>query len=64
MNQRRKTVPRTRVSSRSSAFGTAELIAREKNEKRSAKKRSALDNRFHRTYLAFSRTLPSRYHEL
>ena len=49
MSQRRKTVPPTRVSSRSSQPGRSELIAREKNEKQSAKERTALDNRFHRT---------------
>jgi hypothetical protein len=54
MSQRRKTVPPNRVTSRSSHSGRSELIARENNEKRSAKKRSALDDRFHRTYFAFS----------
>ena len=51
MSQRRTTVPPTRVSSRSSHRGRSELIARE-NEKQSAKERTTLDNRFHRTDLA------------
>lgn len=54
MSPRRKTVPPTRVSSRSSQSGRSELIARKKNEKQSAKGRSVLDNRFHRTNLRFS----------
>ena len=54
MSPRRKTVPPTRVSSRSSQAGRSELIAREKNEKQSAKERTALDNRFHRTDPALS----------
>ncbi len=51
MSQRRTTVPPTRVSSRSSSSGRSELIAGKKNEKQSAKKRTALDNRFYRTAL-------------
>jgi hypothetical protein len=54
MSQRRTTAPPTRVSSRSSRSRRSELIAREKNEKQSAKERTALDNRFHRTDLRFS----------
>jgi hypothetical protein len=49
MSQRRKTVPPTRVSSRSPRSGRSGLIAREKTKKQSAKRRTALDNRFHRT---------------
>lgn len=49
MSQRRKTVPPTRVSSRSSRTGRSGLIAKEKTEKQSVKERTALDNRFHRT---------------
>jgi hypothetical protein len=60
MSQRRKTVPPTRVSPRSSRIRRSELIAREKNEKQSAKERTALDNRFYRTYHAFSRERPPR----
>ena len=51
MSQRQKTVPPTRVSSRSPLSGRSGLIAREKTEKQSAKKKTALDNRFHRTSL-------------
>jgi hypothetical protein len=53
MRQRRTTVPPTRATSRSSPSGRSELIARE-NEKQSAKRRTALDNRFHRTALQFT----------
>lgn len=49
MSPRRKTVPPTRVSSRSPQSGRSELIARKKNQKQSAKGRTVLDNRFHRT---------------
>jgi hypothetical protein len=49
MAQKRKTAPPTRVSSRSSRNGRSGLIAKEKTEKQSAKRRTALDNRFHRT---------------
>jgi hypothetical protein len=55
MSPRRKTVPPTQVSSRSSHTGRSELIVGKKNEKQSAKRRTALDNRFHRTGLAFTR---------
>ncbi len=51
MSQRRKTIPPTQVSSRSPQSGRSGLIAREKTEKQSAKGRTALDNRFHRTCL-------------
>src|SRR5438045_5459197 len=50
MSQRKTTVPPTRKPSRSSRSGREGLIAKEKTEKQSAKKRSALDNRFHRTF--------------
>src|ERR1051326_989978 len=49
MSPRRKTVPPTPKHSRSSSSGRGKLIAKEKDEKQSAKKRTALDNRFHRT---------------
>ena len=49
MSQRRKTVPPTRVASRSSQSGRSELIARTKTKKQSEKERTVLDNRFHRT---------------
>jgi hypothetical protein len=61
MSERRKTVTPTRVFSRSSQRGRSELIAREKYEKQSAKKRTALDNRFHRTDLRFSGTARTRH---
>jgi len=51
MSQRHKTAPPTRVSSRSPHSGRSGLIAREKTKKQSAKKKTALDNRFHRTSL-------------
>jgi hypothetical protein len=54
MSQRRKTVPPTRVSSRSPRSGRSGLIAKEKTEKQSAKRRTVLDNRFHRTDLGVS----------
>ena len=59
MSPRRKTVPPTRVSSRSSSKGRSELIDGHKTEKLSAKKRTALDNRFHRTAGKFSRAFES-----
>ena len=58
MSQRRTTVPPTHVSSRSPRSARKGLIAKDKNEKQSAKRRSALDNRFHRTDLPFSRAAP------
>lgn len=54
MSPRRTTVPSTRVSSRSSQTGRSGLIAKEKDEKQSAQKRSALDNRFHRTIFRYT----------
>src|SRR5689334_21607925 len=52
MSQRKTTVPPTGKQSRSSRSGREGLIAKEKTEKQSAKRRTALDNRFHRTCLA------------
>ena len=49
MSQRKRTAPPTPKHSRSSHSGRKGLIAKEKTKKQSAKKRSALDNRFHRT---------------
>jgi hypothetical protein len=54
MSPRRTTVPPTRKRSRSSSPGRSELIARTKDEKQSAKRRTALDNRFYRTFLRFT----------
>src|SRR5689334_4227692 len=50
MSQRKTTVPPTGKQSRSSRSGREGLIAKEKTEKQSAKRRTALDNRFHRTF--------------
>ena len=50
MSQRPTTVPSTRKQSRSSQSGREGLIAKEKTKKQSAKRRPALDNRFHRTF--------------
>ena len=55
MSPKRTTVPPTRVSSRSSRTGRSGLIAKEKTEKQSAKRRTVLDNRFHRTLLKLMR---------
>src|SRR5947209_19151859 len=49
MSQRKRTAPPTPKHSRSSHSGRKGLIAKEKTKKQSAKKRTALDNRFHRT---------------
>ena len=57
---RGKTVPSTRKHSRSSPSGRLELIARKKDEKQSAKKRTVLDDHFYRTDLGFSRAVPPR----
>jgi len=48
-SQRNKTGPPTRKHPRSSSSGRNGLIAREKTEKQSARERTVLDNRFHRT---------------
>jgi len=49
MSLRRKTVPPTQKHSRSSSSGRKELIAKGKTVKQSVRKRTVLDNRFHRT---------------
>src|SRR5229473_8217222 len=49
MSPKRTTAPPPIKHSRSSSSGRKWLIAKEKTEKQSARKRSALDNRFHRT---------------
>jgi hypothetical protein len=49
MSQRQKTVPPTPKRRTLSAPKRSELIAKEKTKKQSAKKKSALDNHFHRT---------------
>jgi hypothetical protein len=49
MSPRRKTVPPTQKHSRSSSPGRKGLIAKEETEKQSAKTKTVLDNRFHRT---------------
>src|SRR5713226_4093532 len=49
MSQRKTTAPPTPKHSRSSLSSRKGLIATEKTKKQSAKKRTALDNRFHRT---------------
>src|SRR5947209_19705621 len=49
MSQRKRTAPPTPKHSRSSHSGRKGLIAKEKTKKQSAEKRTALDNRFHRT---------------
>src|SRR5437870_6282706 len=48
-SQRKKTAPPTPRRPRSSSSSRKGLIATEKTKKQSAKKRTALDNRFHRT---------------
>src|SRR6266508_1680266 len=60
MSQRKKTAPSTLKHPRSSPSSRKGLIATEKTKKQSAKKRTVLDNRFHRTYHAFSRERPPR----
>src|SRR6059058_4611673 len=54
MSQRKTTAPPTPKHSRSSLSSRKGLIATEKTKKQSAKRRTALDNRFHRT-LSLSR---------
>jgi len=49
MSQRKKTAPPTPKHPRSSSAGRKGLIAKETTKKQSAKRRTALDNRFHRT---------------
>ncbi len=48
-SQRKKTAPPTPRRPRSSSSSRKGLIATEKTKKQSAKKRTVLDNRFHRT---------------
>jgi hypothetical protein len=50
MSPRRTTVPPTRKHPPSSSSERKGLIARDKTKKQSAKRRTALDNRFHRTF--------------
>src|SRR2546423_11741528 len=50
MSSRRKTVPSTTAYSRSSSCGRGELIAKGKTKTQSAKKRTALDDHFYRTF--------------
>ena len=64
MSPRRKTEPPTREHSRSSSSGRNGLIAKEKTKKQSAKRRTALDNRFHRTLLHRTPTAPRASREL
>ena len=54
MSQRRTTVPPTRKHSPSSTLGRKGLIAKEKPQKQSAKRRTVLDNHFHRTVQRFT----------
>ena len=49
MSQRRTTVPPTHESSRVVASRTVRADCKDKTEKQSAKRRTVLDNRFHRT---------------
>ena len=49
MSSKRTTAPPAQKHSRSSRSGEKGLIAKEKTKKQSAKGRTALDNRFHRT---------------
>jgi hypothetical protein len=48
-SQRKKTAPSTQKRSRSAPTSRNELIAKEKTKKQSAKRRTVLDDRFHRT---------------
>src|SRR5437899_8278931 len=57
-SQRKKTAPPTPRRPRSSSSSRKGLIATEKTKKQSAKKRTALDNRFHRTSVAELRAGP------
>ena len=50
MSQRKTTAPPTPKHSRSSPSSRKGLIATEKTKKQSASERTALDNRFHRTF--------------
>jgi len=55
-SQRKKTAPPTPKHPRSSPVGRKGLIAKEKTKKQSERKRTALDNRFHRTAYASAAT--------
>jgi hypothetical protein len=61
MSPRRTTVPPTRRHHEPSASGQKGLIARDKHPKQSAKRRTALDNRFHRTDRASAARTRTRY---
>src|SRR6266545_6702155 len=62
-SQRKKTAPPTPRRPRSSSSSRKGLIATEKTKKQSAKKRTVLDNRFHRTpTLSCARATPCRPH--
>jgi len=64
MRQRRTTVPPTQAASRASASTRKKLIARgKKTEKRSDKKRTALDDRFHRTLRISGFNAPARHQQ-
>ena len=52
MSPRRKAVPSTHKHSRSSPPARGKLIAKEKTNKQSVRKRTVLDNHFHRTFKA------------
>jgi hypothetical protein len=54
MSQRRTTVPPTHESSRVVASRTVRADCKGKTEKQSPKRRTVLDNRFHRTDPSFS----------
>ncbi len=51
---RKKTAPRTQKHRKTSSSKKLGLIVKEKNADQSAKKKSALDNHFHRTDLPIS----------
>src|SRR5882724_11258259 len=59
MSQRHTTVPPTRRHAASARVEREGLIAREKTKKQSAKERTALDNRFHRTFFRSGARVPS-----
>jgi len=54
MSPKQTTAPPALKHSRSSRSGEKGLIAKEKTKKQSAKRRTILDNRFHRTDLTLS----------
>ena len=58
MSQRRTTVPPAHESSPIVASRTVRADCKDKTEKQSAKRRTVLDNRFHRTDLRFSGFVP------